>query len=180
MVCQAFECGRQSVIVRKGGIAEGAEGFSFRHREFFLFPTWFHEQPEKVRATDLPMPEKEAGTIEIRCLLRLESAQVITSWPVAEALASLHILRDEVVRERFDYTEAPGLHVALVRAFRLLPAWSFPDEARFGGCRSWVTLPDQPSGLKWEPVLSDAEHEKRRQEFRAVVGGEVCRDSGPP
>jgi hypothetical protein len=41
--------GRRSVILRKGGIAEGRVGFSFRHREFFLFPTFFHEQTVKVR-----------------------------------------------------------------------------------------------------------------------------------
>ena len=48
-VCEALGQGRQSVILRKGGIAEGREGFSFKHSEFFLFPTWFHEQPKKVR-----------------------------------------------------------------------------------------------------------------------------------
>jgi hypothetical protein len=41
--------GRQSVILGKGGIAEGRGGFSFRYREFFLFPTFFHEQIAKVR-----------------------------------------------------------------------------------------------------------------------------------
>ena len=49
LVCEALGRGMQSVILRKGGIAEGREGFSFRHREFFLFPTFFHEQVAKVR-----------------------------------------------------------------------------------------------------------------------------------
>ena len=51
--------GRQSVILRKGGIAEGRDGFAFRHREFFLFPTFFHEQVEKDPgddSTELPEP----------------------------------------------------------------------------------------------------------------------------
>src|SRR5213082_2938121 len=48
LVCDALGRGRQSVILRKGGIAEGRGGFSFRHREFFLFPTFFHEQIAKV------------------------------------------------------------------------------------------------------------------------------------
>src|SRR5438477_1344443 len=38
LVCDALGRGEQSVILRKGGIAEGREGFSFRYREFFLFP----------------------------------------------------------------------------------------------------------------------------------------------
>src|SRR4051794_31618838 len=49
LVCEALGRGEQTVILRKGGIAEGRDGFVFRHREFFLFPTFFHEQVERVR-----------------------------------------------------------------------------------------------------------------------------------
>jgi hypothetical protein len=172
IVCEALARGQQSIIVRKGGIAEGSEGFSFKHHEFYLFPTWFHEQPEKVRETGISMPEQHTGEIEIDCLVRIESARVITSWPVAEALAPLHILRNEVVRERFEYEDAPGVHVAFVRAFRVVPAWKFSNEKRFGGCRSWVNLPESPTNTRLEPALSEADHEKRRREFFTVVGEE--------
>jgi hypothetical protein len=50
LVCGALGSGEQSIILRKGGIAEGRSGFSFQHREFFLFPTFFHEQIGKVRS----------------------------------------------------------------------------------------------------------------------------------
>ena len=170
VVCDAFARGRQSIIVRKGGIAEGSAGFSFRHQEFYLFPTWFHEQADKVRTTHIHIPPQPAGEIEIQSLARLEYARVVTSWPVAEALAPLHILRSEVVRDRFDYEADPGVHVALVRAFRLVPAWEFPNEKRFGGCRSWVNLPDPPCEVRLEAVLSEIEHDKRRREFFAILG----------
>ncbi|MDC0315120.1 DUF1802 family protein [bacterium] len=39
VVCEALESGRQKLILRKGGIHEGREGFSFAHEEFVLFPT---------------------------------------------------------------------------------------------------------------------------------------------
>ncbi len=38
VVCDAILAGRQSVLIRKGGIAEGRAGFEFRHTEFELFP----------------------------------------------------------------------------------------------------------------------------------------------
>ena len=50
IVCEALGRGEQSIIVRKGGIAEGRDGFTFRHAEFFLCPTYFHEQVENTRA----------------------------------------------------------------------------------------------------------------------------------
>jgi hypothetical protein len=171
IVCEALGRGRQSIIVRKGGIAEGREGFSFQHREFFLFPTFFHEQPDKVRASDLSAPLNNPHLIQVNYLARLELVRVVTSWPTAEALEPLHILRAEVVLERFEYDQAPGLHVGFVRAFRVVPAWTFPNEKRFGGCRSWVNLPELPDQLCFEPVLSDAEHEQRREQFLKIVTG---------
>ena len=58
LVCAALGEGRQSVIIRKGGLAEGRDGFAFQHREFFLFPTFFHEQLARVRlsAGSCPSP----------------------------------------------------------------------------------------------------------------------------
>jgi hypothetical protein len=186
LVCEALGAGRQSIILRKGGIAEGREGFSFKHREFFLFPTWFHEQPEKVtwhgppsqyplvsdlrtNASDrqgMPMPH-----IEIKFAAQIELSRTVNSWPIAEALEPLHILRPEVVRERFYYDEAPGLHIALVRIFRLFAVWKFPEEKKYGGCRSWVKLPEAPDNLQLEAVLSDAENLRRREQFLKIVGG---------
>jgi hypothetical protein len=66
LICESLGDGRQSLIIRKGGIAEGREGFSFRASEFFLFPTWFHEQ---LASTKLPpdkaIPQQLAEEIEI-------------------------------------------------------------------------------------------------------------------
>lgn len=170
VVCQALGHGRQSIILRKGGIAEGRAGFAFQHREFFLFPTYFHEQLEKVRETDDSVLEPSSDRIEIDCFAKLELVGLITSLAVAEALAPLHILQPEVVRERFAYDQAPGLHVGFARVFRVDPAWLFPNEKRFGGCRSWVDLPETPTDLHLEPVLSDAEHERRRDDFQRLAG----------
>ena len=119
LVCDALGRGTQSVILRKGGIAEGRGGFSFRHREFFLFPTFFHEQIAKVRiaGADIPVP---GSTIAIRWYAKVERALRIDSLAIAEALALLHILSAEVVGERFGY-KGDGLNVAFVRVFEISP-----------------------------------------------------------
>ena len=171
LVCEALGRGEQSILIRKGGIAEGREGFAFKHREFFLFPTFFHEQVEKVRPAGARLPERRNGEVEIRFFATLEASRVITSWETAAALEPLHILHAGVVRERFAYDDAPGVHVAFLRVFRLRPSWVFADERRFGGCRSWVTLPPCDSDVVFDPVLSDGEHAKRLLEFEAIAGG---------
>ena len=172
LVCDAIGRGEQTVIVRKGGIAEGREGFSFRHAEFFLFPTFFHEQVEKMRGRRRELPVTGEGTIEVRLFARVELAATVTSFETAMSFERFHLLQPDVVRERFEYDAAPGIHVAFVRALRLVPAWSFPDERRYGGCRSWVQLPAVPAGVRFEPVLTDADNAERLAEFRALVAQE--------
>ena len=166
LVCDALGRGRQSVILRKGGMAEGRGGFSFRHREFFLFPTFFHEQVAKVRiaAADIPPP---GNTIAIRWYAKVERALRINSLAIAEALAPLHILSAEVVRERFSY-KGDGLNVAFVRVFEISPVWILQNEKRFGGCRSWIDLPPPPE-MKMRAVLDQTAQTVLRARFDQIV-----------
>lgn len=175
LVCDALGRGEQSIILRKGGIAEGGKGFSFQHREFFLFPTFFHEQAAKVRIASANLPEA-CDTITIRWYGKVEQALRIDSLRIAEALAPLHILTPEVVRERFDYKDE-GLHVAFLRVFELSPSWILQNEKRFAGCRSWIDLPSPPE-MKMRPVMNDAAHVQCRARFDRIVtveGRPPCR-----
>src|SRR6185369_15853153 len=54
IVVDALGRGDQILILRKGGISEGRNGFRVDHPEFLLFPTLFHQQREKV------LPEAQA------------------------------------------------------------------------------------------------------------------------
>lgn len=168
LVCEALGGGKQSILLRKGGIAEGRAGFGFRHNEFFLFPTFFHEQLGKVRTPAAEIPAPREGEIEIGYFAKLEAQKEISDWSRVAALEPLHILAESVVRERFEYKGA-GLYAALVRVFRLEPRWILEDKPAYGGCRSWVDLPDCPVGTQFEPVLSDEQYEKIARRFRGLV-----------
>jgi hypothetical protein len=152
LVCAALGSGRQTLIIRKGGLAEGRDGFAFQHREFFLFPTYFHEQLDRVRSPDAILPEASPNEIEIRYFARVLQARVVTDWEEVRALEPQHILREEVVRERFESGDAPGVHVALVEVFRLEPVWRFPDAKTYGGCRSWIDLPAARADLRLQRI----------------------------
>ena len=175
LVCEALGRGEQSIILRKGGIAEGRGGFSFRQREFFLFPTFFHEQAGKVRLTvaDIPADDEE---VALRWYAKVERALRIDALRTAEALAALHILKPEVVRERFGYKDQ-GINVAFVRIFEISPAWILQREKRFAGCRSWVDLPSPPE-MKMRPVLDDKAHQRLRAQFDAITGSSRAKAEG--
>ncbi len=170
VVCEAIGSGRQSIMLRKGGIAEGRDGFAFKHREFFLFPTWFHEQLKK---TTLPagtlLPPQLESEIEIHYAVTLEWSRLVTDASRLPALREFHILQDSVIDERFLYDESPGIHVGFVRAFRLASPRRFPMQKNFGGCRSWVDLPGLEDA-ELIPMISDEEHAATRDALEALLG----------
>ena len=174
LVCDALGRGEQSIILRKGGIAEGRKGFSFRHREFFLFPTFFHEQVAKVRIASANL-QAVSDTITIRWYAKAERALRIDSLRIAEGLAPLHILTPAVVLERFGY-KGRGVHVAFLRVFEISPSWILQNEKRFAGCRSWVDLPSPPK-MKMRPVVDDAAHQRVRAEFDHLIGSSLTPDN---
>ncbi len=163
VVCDALASGRQSILLRKGGIHEGRQGFSFAHDSFFLFPTRFHAQGGQVREGQVTtMPEWQPGDV-IRITHHAEAllAVTLTDWAQVAALEPDHIYSEQTVRERFDW-EGKGMasgsiHVALVRVRELAEPWEFPYTASFGGCRSWIQLPEPPANWREyaRPVLTD-------------------------
>jgi hypothetical protein len=173
IVCQALGEGQQSVIIRKGGIAEGRDGFAFRNREFFLFPTFFHEQVDKTRLRDASIPRPNESQVEIQFFARIEHACRIESWETVTALESFHVLKQSVVRERFDDVRALGIHAAFVRVFCLGQSWVLPNDKRYAGCRSWVELPKPPATIRLEPVLGEEEHVEMEKRFLSVIGPET-------
>jgi hypothetical protein len=152
-VCEALITGQSALILRKGGIHEGRGGFEFKHTEFALFPTWFHTQGSRLKWTPTEPdrfqfpPEEERQTVELDGHARLERLWRVTDWAKVEALAPWHVWNEEIVRERFVYDDESCLNVALVRAFRWPERWTFPYAPAYGGCRSWVTVPEPPAGV---------------------------------
>jgi hypothetical protein len=163
VICDALATGRQSILLRKGGLHEGRQGFSFAHSSFFLFPTRFHAHSDQVREGEVQvLPEWQAGD-EIRITHHAETlwAVTLTDWAKVSALQPHHIYEDATVHERFDWQgkgmASGSIHVALVRVRKLVVPWCFPYETSYGGCRSWIQLPAPPAA--WlesaQPVLDD-------------------------
>jgi hypothetical protein len=173
IVCASIERGETSLIFRKGGIAEGRNGFQFSYRNFYLFPTYFHEQVGRTRLDRERDLTPRSDCVVISVLVEVESTLLLKDLKPIHALEPLHILQPAVLEERFHYDQEEGLHVAFLRAFRISPIWELPLHPSYRGCRSWVNLPDAPSNLKKEPVLSDEEQTRRRSLYFSRIQSHV-------
>lgn len=142
-IVAALGTGAQTIILRKGGIAEDRGGFDpARARRFWLFPTHFHGQKEKLKPAaavgeTIPPPSPEA----FEFYADLVAHRFLTNWVEVAALDAHHLWTEATVRDRFDWGNPAGVHLLLVRVHRLRSPLAPPDGLDLGGCKSWVELP---------------------------------------
>lgn len=179
VVCHALATGRQSIIVRKGGIHEASGGFQVAHRLFWLYPTRFHQEPDNLRSGDMRLLaeseaiEPEAGKISLAHLARVEKVIKFEDQHRLASVVSQQVLADSVIEQRFHYRE-PGLFVLVVRIFAVPTPHVIVETPGFAGCKSWVELDEGnfKAGLSTadaRPVLSDEQFAKAAAALAASI-----------
>ena len=141
-ICQVLAGGRQSLIVRKGGIREGPCGFHPEHQAFWLYPTYVYQAQQGLRDIGTGVgsePQAPTDPVSIRALAVVECVWNLRSEDKLPALAPFHYWTDETLRTRYRYRQ-PGLWVLGVRMFRQEEPWSLTPTAAQLGCKSWVIL----------------------------------------
>ncbi len=175
VIVDALGAGAQIVILRKGGISEGAAGFRPEHPAFFLFPTLFHQQRDSVLPGAqarydqiLPLYENRAS-VRIEYFARVAEVRRLGDLAAAEALRGRHVWRDEVVAQRFDWGREKSIHALAVRVFRLPAPLILPASPKYAGCKSWVDLEIEPDTAGAAPVLDEASFQARLEAFDTVL-----------
>jgi hypothetical protein len=171
-VCEALASGRQTLIVRKGGIAEGPGGFSPEHPLFWLYPTHVHQPQHGLRegwdrlgggaAID------QTAAIQIDALARVEFVRRVETPDVLPALEPFHVWTLETLWKRFHYRQS-GLWVLGVRVFRTDTAWTLVPSAEQLGCKSWVALDPPASTQGLLPVLDEPESNQQLQMLQQTL-----------
>lgn len=175
-IVEALGQGAQIILLRKGGIAEGRAGFQAKHPKFWLFPTRYHQQWEKTKPelrryfTSTAEPAKE---ITLRYFAEVTDAVYLSSWEQVARLNDVHFWNEEILRERFNYQDKPGmtagLHLLIVRVSRINLPHLLPPSPDYEGCKSWIEVP-----VQWEhdiaaPVVPAEEFATRRSRILAAV-----------
>src|SRR5258708_13313254 len=149
--CEWVLRGETSLIFRKGGIAEGKECFRFKHSQFFLFPTFFHEQIAQTRLDTTRDLGPQLESIAIEAFAYVEFTLWISDLQTIEPLSEFHILRPELLEKRFNQDDVKGVHLAFLRVFRVIPSCHLTFQSSFGACPSWVHLPTPSPALSSLP-----------------------------
>jgi hypothetical protein len=147
-VCTAIADGRNHVLIRKGGIAEGRGGFAIRRNFFGLLPTLFHQS--KVAAIDVPTPPT---TISLIC--QLVEAYTLPSLTPLQALGPYHAYSAEQLEARQNYKPERPITLLIVRPFLLRKPIEVVQGQVQAVCRSWAELP-LTAGLGGIEAIIDA------------------------
>lgn len=167
-VCSALESGRQVILLRKGGIQEWAGGFEIESRQFLLFPTYLHQNPQMLKPED--GRDLQAANTEPAQVI-LSSAGVITdivrlqTRAQMDALDSEHIWTAPLIDMRFNYRPENPLYLLLVRTYRLNTPIVIDNIPAYAGCKSWVPLSEPIATGNPAVVLDEVKWSLRRQKI---------------
>jgi hypothetical protein len=133
-------------MIRKGGIREQRAGFSVRHDQFLLYPTFFHENiddlspgvRDSLPAVAIKRPPE--GKLIFSHLARVRSHWHVTNLDVLRNIEGEHGLSWAAVQSRFNYRNNPGVHVIAVEILSLPAPVQMDEVKRYLGCVSWVEL----------------------------------------
>lgn len=185
VVCRALADGRQTLLIRKGGIEEIKAGFQVSHRDFWLFPTYVHQnaadliQAARAEFAEVQATQPPAGSIPLQLYATVEDAVKVLDLERLRSLEGCHILSWDCVSSRFHYRNKPGVHVMTVRVYRHPTVITLPNTPGYDGCVSWVDLDTALETDSCTPVLSDAQFAARLADIRArLAGASASRRSG--
>lgn len=175
IVVDALGRGEQIIILRKGGISEGRDGFQMEHPQFLLFPTLYHQQRESVTleaqarydqiAPGLPAPE----IVLVEFHAEVVTWRQVDSLSSAEGLRGQHCWKDEVIADRFDWGRAKNIFAIAVRVHKLPLAIELPMSPAYGGCKSWVELEKDIVTSGSLPVLDQQAFDHKLNRFLTAL-----------
>ena len=173
VVVEAIGSGRQIVILRKGGIAEGVGGFKAEHDRFWLFPTRFHQQVKGVIDSEaalysrISFPAEDVLSVEYAC--EVAAVKQLNTLECVNRLEGQHIWRDTVIAERFDWGRDLGIYAMAVRVRRLPEPFEMPMLENYGGCKSWVELNPKMEFTATQYVLDEAAFTEKLEAFQEAL-----------
>jgi len=129
-VIDALGRGDQTILLRKGGIADAS--FGVEAERFYLYPTYFHQGESEPRA---------AVSITHWC-------EVVRTWTsrdheVLGLIEPLVAIPRETLEARYRFRPDQALHLIAVRTFALAQPATVVFREAYGGCLSWISVDEE-------------------------------------
>jgi hypothetical protein len=171
-VCRALGSGRQILLLRKGGIYESAGGFEIENRQFLLFPTFVHQNPQMLKDDALSWYERRAAEPDAIMLSHAGSISdiiQIQNRAQMDAINDEHVWTTPLIDMRFNYKPQNPLYLLLVRTYALPTPVTIQNTPAYAGCKSWVPLDEPVNTSVATAVLDESSYAERRQRILDTI-----------
>lgn len=150
IICKALEEGKQTILLRKGGILEYKKGFEISQKLFLLYPTLEHQAAEYLQSNylqeyELLLKRNSSEIVEdkvntIRIIARIEAMQEFHDHKLLSKLEKYHIWNEKYVKMRMNYNPKKPMNALLLRVYRLPESISVDVQPEWAGCKSWIDI----------------------------------------
>ena len=171
-VVKALENGKQTVLLRKGGILEIASGFKIESSRFLLYPTWEHQEFHHIKpefhnfleeVKDNPPQE---GFNAITSFAEVLGETDISSEKTIEELSPFHIWSDSYIKERRNWKPEKPMKAVFLRVYKI-PEMEISLKPEYQGCKSWININEEI--LEGQPVLSSEDIQSSMEKFKEIT-----------
>ncbi len=150
IICRALEEGKQSILLRKGGVLEYKKGFEISQKIFLLYPTFEHQskeylQPNYLENFELLVEAKDSITNNdklntIRILASIEEIHEFCDETTLSKLEKYHIWNERYVQSRMNYNPKKPMNALFLRVYKLPKPISIDVKPEWAGCKSWIEI----------------------------------------
>ena len=171
-VVKALENGKQTVILRKGGILETASGFKIEAKKFLLFPTFEHQEEKNIKPQfhnyldDVKQNKPENQHNNITSFAEVIEEADINSIEKINALSPFHIWSESYIQERMNWMPEKPIKAVFLKVYKV-SQFQIPIKSEYHGCKSWININEDIQ--EGTPVLSNEEFDSRLQKFKEIV-----------
>ena len=159
-VCAALASGRQSILLRKGGISEPTGDFRVHQKQNPLREfEWF----EKGEAFKAPF-----GKVFFFHLAEVVEIINLTNPDLLEKIEPFHVLNRECVYSRFSY-RSPGLTIVLARIYKIQEPMEIDEAPFYSGCKSWVNLIAPLNAHSLSPVIPNDDFHSEVVKIKTIL-----------
>jgi hypothetical protein len=150
IICKAMEEGKQTLLLRKGGILEYKKGFEISQKLFLLYPTLEHQAAEYLQSNylheyELLLKRNSSEIVQdkvntIRIIARIEAMQEFHDHDLLSKLEKYHIWNEKYVNMRMNYNPKKPMNALLLRIYKLSQPISIDVNPEWAGCKSWIDI----------------------------------------
>ena len=150
IICKAMEEGKQTILLRKGGILEYKKGFEISQKLLLLYATLEHQTAEYLQSNylqeyELLLKRNSSEIVQdkvntIRIIARIEAMQEFHDHELLSKLEKYHIWNEKYVNMRMNYNPKKPMNALLLRIYKLSQPISIDVNPEWAGCKSWIDI----------------------------------------